>query len=260
MLGGLPGACALTLLLWPNGLLSQAGMAPFRPVSAGDFTPFYGEESDTVHVARFSLEAWPVTNGDYLRFVSSQERWQRGRVPELLADAAYLRHWRSPLDPGEVSARAPVTHVSWFAARAYCRWRGARLPAEAEWELAARASATERDASADPVFVARILEWYSRPRRTSRDVASEPPNVWQIHDMHGLVWEWVSDFNASMVSGDDRQRGDPAETRICGGAAVGAADPADYAAFMRYAFRSSLRASYTVPNLGFRCAGPREEG
>jgi formylglycine-generating enzyme required for sulfatase activity len=43
-------------------------------------------------------------------------------------------------------------------------------------------------------------------------------------------------------------------SRFCGAGAATAADATDYATFMRYAFRSSLRASYTVRNLGFRCS------
>ena len=39
-----------------------------------------------------------------------------------------------------------------------------------------------------------------------------------------------------------------------GAASLGARDTGDYAAFMRYAFRQSLRGAYTVHNLGFRCA------
>jgi formylglycine-generating enzyme required for sulfatase activity len=41
---------------------------------------------------------------------------------------------------------------------------------------------------------------------------------------------------------------------FCGAGSVGAKDPGNFAAFMRFGFRSSLRAGYTVHNLGFRCA------
>jgi formylglycine-generating enzyme required for sulfatase activity len=128
-----------------------------------------------------------------------------------------------------------------------------RLPTEAEWELAARADASEPDAHRAPTFVARILEFYTRPHGALADAGGGEPNVWGIRDLHGLVWEWVDDFDASMVSADDRARGDARSARYCGGASLGAEDVADYAAFMRYAFRSSLRASYAVHNLGFRC-------
>ncbi len=75
-----------------------------------------------------------------------------------------------------------------------------------------------------------------------------------MRDLHGLVWEWTSDFNSALVTGD--ARGDTGLERqlFCGAGSLGASDRANYAAFMRFGFRSSLRAGYTVHNLGFRCA------
>lgn len=258
-----PGAASLLLVLAGSsvalaqrGVEGDVGATPLVRVEGATYVPFYGEpERDAVRVSPFELESTPVTNAQYLAFVRARAEWRRGAVPALFADAQYLAHWGGADTLGSAGPRQPVTHVSWFAARSYCRWRERRLPTEAEWEIAARASATERDASRDPAFVEQILRWYARPRRAPlADVGQGAPNAFGAHDLHGLVWEWVSDFNASLISGDDRQRGDPAQTRVCGGAAIGAADPSDYASFMRTAFRSSLRASYTVPNLGFRCA------
>ena len=66
--------------------------------------------------------------------------------------------------------------------------------------------------------------------------------------------EWVEDFNSALVTGESR--GDTALERsmYCGSGALGAANPSDYAGFMRQAFRSGLHAQYTIRNLGFRCA------
>lgn len=60
-------------------------------------------------------------------------------------------------------------------------------------------------------------------------------------------------FNTAFVTGESR--GDTAleKSMFCGSGAVGAADPSDYAAFMRFGFRSSLKGNFTVANLGFRC-------
>ena len=84
-------------------------------------------------------------------------------------------------------------------------------------------------------------------------------NYFGAQDMHGLVWEWVSDFNTAMVTGD--ARGDTGLDRqlFCGSGSLGVKDRSNFPAFMRYGFRSSLKANYTVHNLGFRCAKDLEE-
>ncbi|HNN54495.1 MAG TPA: SUMF1/EgtB/PvdO family nonheme iron enzyme, partial [Pseudomonadota bacterium] len=86
------------------------------------------------------------------------------------------------------------------------------------------------------------------------DVGQSPPNLYGVVDLHGLIWEWVLDFGSTMMSGDSRDSGGSDRMLFCGAAAVGAGEKQDYASFMRYAFRSSLRARYGSRNLGFRCA------
>jgi len=149
----------------------------------------------------------------------------------------------------------PVVRVSWFAASAYCEWKGKRLPTEREWELAASASDTARDATSDAAWKQRLLAWYEHPTPpVLPDVAQGTPNFFGIHDLHGLVWEWVWDFSATLMAEDDREQGDAERSRFCGAGAALATNPRDYATFMRIAYRSSLEAAYTTPNLGFRCA------
>ena len=77
----------------------------------------------------------------------------RDRVPRVFADDGYLSHWASPMGLGaDVDDRQPVVRVSWFAAKAYCAARGARLPTEAEWEMAASASRTAANGHDDPAW------------------------------------------------------------------------------------------------------------
>ncbi len=75
-----------------------------------------------------------------------------------------------------------------------------------------------------------------------------------MRDLHGLVWEWVEDFNALMISGDSRNQGDPDILKFCGTGALALEDRSNYALAMRLALLSSLQANATTTNLGFRCA------
>jgi formylglycine-generating enzyme required for sulfatase activity len=221
------------------------GPAVYRP----SFPPAPDEAE--VSMPAFRLDITPVTNAEFLAFVRAHPEWRLDRVARVRAEEGYLSHWAGPLDLGSAVPNQPVTHVSWFAARAYCAADGGRLPTEAEWELAAAASATEPDARRDPAFVQQLLDWYSVPTPERLPDVGGEPNLWGVRDLHGLVWEWVEDFNATLV-GDDR---DPnSDARFCGGGALSSANPEDYAAFVRFAFRSSLRGGFTVANLGFRCA------
>jgi formylglycine-generating enzyme required for sulfatase activity len=181
-------------------------LAAMDTIVGGAYRPPNAPNDPPVAVAPFRIDRRPVTNAEFRAFVAVQPRWRRGQVPALFADDGYLSVAGADA--------APVTHVSWFAARAYCKSRGARLPSEAEWELALAASAPD-DPRRDP--------------------------TWQ---------EWVRDFSGTMASGDSRN---PSMEGTCG-AGAGAKDPAEYAAYMRIAYRTALEARFTTGNLGFRCA------
>ncbi|MEO6418005.1 MAG: formylglycine-generating enzyme family protein [Polyangiaceae bacterium] len=210
-----------------------------------------------VAVPAFQLDRLPVTNAEFLAFAIATPEWRRDRAPHLFVDERYLSRWESPSSLGvDADPEAPVVFVSWFAARAYCASRGARLPTVDEWELAAQASETSPRGDRDPEWRQRVLDWYAKPTppRLPR-VGHGKPNFWKVFDLHGLVWEWVFDFNSELVEGGGRG----ASSQFCGGGALeGTAD--DYAAFMRKAFRSSLRARYTAASLGFRCAVDAPKG
>ena len=247
--------CTVLALALLTGV--AVAQTPMATVPAGLCRPLFRGEKDAkeVPVAAFALDRHAVTNADFLAFVRANPRWRRAQVRRLFADEEYLHRWTGDLEPGAAGGRQPVTHVSWFAAKAYAAWAGKRLPTTAEWELAASAGFTMADGAKDAEFTRAVQQWYSTP---SPDVLPEVgagrANFHGIHDLHGLVWEWTSDFNSALVTGD--ARGDTGLERqlFCGAGSLGASDRANFPAFMRYGLRSSLKAGYTLPNLGFRCA------
>jgi len=223
-------------------------------VKGGVYIPLYGVDSTVVEVESFYMDVYPVTNEAYLSFVKRFPEWQKGKVKKLFADGNYLLEWISGDSIGtSLPKNAPVTNISWFAAKKYCECQGKRLPTIDEWEYAAMADETTPDARKKKTYNQYILEWYERRGTYSKTIGSTFKNFWGVYDLHGLVWEWTSDFNSVLISGESRKDVDKDSNLFCGSAAIGASDLMNYAAFMRYAFRGSIKANYAVKNLGFRC-------
>jgi ergothioneine biosynthesis protein EgtB len=144
-----------------------------------------------VFLEAFELASRPVTNAEYLEFIEAGGY----RTPELWLsdgwDAVREQAWEAPaywigshgrrraftlgglrdLRPDE-----PVCHVSYYEADAFARWKGARLPTEAEWEVAAA------DAEADGNFVE---DGHFHPVPTPAGPAKGPSQ------MMGNLWEWT---------------------------------------------------------------------
>lgn len=244
-------------ILLAFGAAGAAAAAPVGPemarIPGGRYRPLFANGPGSVRVAPFALDRYPVTRGEYLAFVRARPEWRRDRVRRAFAGPGYLAGWPAADSAGSArELRLPATGVSWFAAKAYCAWRGKRLPATDEWEYAALASERVRDAARDPDFVARLLALYTS--RRPRPVGSTFRNVYGVWDLHGLAWEWTLDFNSLMVSDDSRGTAARDHALYCAAGVIGATDPRNYPAFLRYGFRAALEGRTTTDGLGFRCA------
>lgn len=222
-------------------------------VKGGVYLPLYGAEDQAVQVDPFLLDVYPVTNAEYLEFVKENPQWQKSKAKDLFADKSYLANWKSDTEYSGLP-NAPVTSVSWFAAKKYCECQGKRLPTMDEWEFAAMANENVPDARKIESYNQYILNWYETPKTYKHPIGETFKNYYGIYDLHGLVWEWTLDFNSVLISGESRKDVDKDINLFCGSAAIGASDLMNYAAFMRYAFRGSMKARYSSQNLGFRCA------
>lgn len=225
-------------------------------ISGGEFKPFFGQDSlKKVYVKTFLMDESLVTNKEYLSFVQANPQWSRSQIIKLFADSNYLKNWKSDFElPDNISPDAPVTNVSWYAAKAYAESIGKRLPTVDEWEYVGIADESVPNASNDSTFTTKILNSYKIGERFKIPVKSKSPNYYGIYDMYGSVWEWSSDFNSVMITGESRNNNQNDENLFCAGASLTASDLKNYAAFIRFAMRGSLKANYCILNLGFRCA------
>lgn len=263
----LPVALALAAASVPATAADGGDLAAMARVPAGVYRPLYADSDANIGpaaqsagqpVGEFLMDRRAVTNAEFLQFVRAAPKWRRSHAPKIFADDNYLSHWSGDEALGDANPDAPAVNVSWFAAAAYCRAQRKTLPSVAQWERAAAASETAAEGTSDPEFTRRILEWYAAPADQPPAVAAGFQNLYGIRDMHGLIWEWTLDFNTELITGESRGDTGLARQLFCGAASIGAADPRDYPAFMRRAFRSSLEGRYSVGSLGFRCAAPPE--
>ena len=93
----------------------------------------------------------------------------------------------------------PVTNVSWYGASEYCKWKGYRLPTEAEWEKAAKGGRVNRDFPWGNVSPSCEVNsdngaQFDMCGGNSARVMSFSPNGYGLFDISGNVWEWVSDW------------------------------------------------------------------
>lgn len=224
-------------------------------IEAGTYKAFFGKDStQNVKVSTFYLDESPVTNSEYLKFLKANPQWTKSKVKRVFADSSYLHQWKSDFEiPENANPDAPVTNVSWFAAEAYAKSVGKRLPTLDEWEFAAAADETSKNASEKTEFTDYILKSYQK-KQSKTPVKQQNPNYYGVYDLYGKVWEWTYDFNAVMMSGESRKDNTTNETLFCAGASVTSSDLKNYAAFIRFAMRGSVKANYAINNLGFRCA------
>lgn len=216
-----------TLLIFVLGATSSANENPLVKVSGGSLRPFWLEPAKgyklkkpkSVSVKSFEAMKFQVTNRDFIEFLKAKPEWQKSQISKLFADESYLNHFKNDLDlKNSSSLDSPVIYVSWFAANAYCEWRNLRLPTTNEWEYMALANETKKDAGEDPKYFKRILDWYSVPMNEADipKVGTIYQNVYGIHDLHGLVWEWVEDFNSNLVTGESRADSSFNKKLFCG--------------------------------------------
>jgi formylglycine-generating enzyme required for sulfatase activity len=233
--------------------------AEYRSIAGGTLRTALPLDGETVPVAAYQLRSKPVSNAEFKEFLQHHPQWQRGRVPSLFAGENYLLSWASPLDFAPNLAGAPVTQVSWYVASAFCETEGATLPTWSQWEMAAAADETRRDARQDPLWRARILGWYETlSHNVLPAIGQHPANVYGVYDLHQSIWEWVDDFNGLFINVDSRAQGEQKVLETCGAATLSLGDKENYAVLMRIALLTALKGQDSVSTLGFRCAKPSD--
>jgi len=217
-----------------------------RPIlSAKDERPNEGPTHD-VSLKEYYIDKYEVTNGDYKACVDAGVC----DTPHSLNSSARTKGYY----PNPDYANFPVVHVDWYMADAYCEWRGARLPTEAEWEKAARGT-NDKHFPWGQNIVSCAFTQYATCGKDTVAVGSHPDGAspYGVHDMAGNVWEWVADWYGSdyyALSPPDAPQGPGTGLyRVVRGGGWNSDSTQ-----LWVTYRTRYTPDYDTFNLGFRCA------
>lgn len=231
-----------------EGRPDREELPPSQPIAGGPWIEIpggrfgSGSEGVEIEVRPFLIGRTEVTNGEFAAFVAAcPEHSDCGPtgLPNYWHDEDYLaRH-----------ADLPIVNVTWGDARAFCRWKGARLPDIFEWEKAARGTdGREYPTGGIPDSTVANLVAHSERSRTEREIPTWPvtdPRYQHDHSpygalgMAGNVSEWTS----------SRSENEP-DRHLAAGGSWESYSFSEALAYHRLPQRLTERSA----SLGFRCA------
>ena len=214
----------------------------------------------TVFLSDYYIDQFEVTNEQFAAFLNHIGRNYDPEIGEFTplltlgidgVDIAFTTQFEVT-SPSRFNR--PVVGVTWFGARAYCRWIEGRLLSEAEWEKAARGTDGRAYPWGDAEPTAQLTNIGNQIGH-SVDVGSYPAGIspYNVHDLVGNVWEWVSDWQDTgyyAISPEtDPQGPEGGENRgLRGGSWSFGAN------FARSTFRGWGTPEDSTNQIGFRCA------
>ncbi len=213
----------------------------------------------------FWLDQTEITNAQFAAFLNNRGNQTEGGVTwlELESDYALIEQTGDEYRPKSGYADHPVIEVSWYGADAYCRWAGAQLPTEAQWEYAAKGTQGHTYPWGDIfdgtrvnfcdvncTYDRRTIDYNDGYERTAPVGSYQDGASWcNALDMAGNVWGWTSDWYSDYPSEPQTNPTGPVEgeSKVLRGGS-----------FDNSKSIHASRRAYIIPrdrasNIGFRC-------
>lgn len=213
-----------------------------KAIQYGNKKPWFLNEhpEHKVFLKEFYIDRFEVTNNDYWEFIEATGHktpsgWAEGSFPANDADK-------------------PVNTVSWFDAKAYCKWKNKRLPTEAEWEKAARGPDGRRFPWGNDFNLKKLNTMGLYGGTTPVGTFEESKSPYGIFDMAGNVQEWTLD-SYKKYPGSDYEDDDFGEKfKVIRGGGWGGIGHYGSEVYVRSAYRNYAPPGGTYDDVGFRCA------
>lgn len=230
-------------------------MIPAGPFIRGTESGGFDERPQrTIHLDAFSIDRHEVTNHQYQQFVLATGHRKPGLPARYAKSGGKMK-----------GTNQPVVYVSWDDAAEYCRWKGKRLPTEAEWEKAMRGSDGRlwpwgNKEQADGANWARVDDGYEVSAPVGRFQTDKSP--YGVMDGAGNVIEWVDDWYDEIYYKKAPEQNPPSPEygtyRVLRGGSY-----TTTGGDVRITSRSKMMPDFRDETIGFRCArsepGMKEE-
>jgi formylglycine-generating enzyme required for sulfatase activity len=202
------------------------------------------------------MDAYEVTNAAYQKFIDAGGYTTR----EYWSDAGWS--WKQgnnitgpKASSGFTDAQQPRVGISWYEAEAYAKWRGGRLPTEAEWEYAARGPDSLLYPWGNTWDGSKANTYENNYGKTKPVGSYESGKSWVgAYDLAGNVWEWVADWYSDTYY-QQRVKNDPAGPDSGQSRVVRGGSWYDFRSYARAAYRFYWLPYFRYDYFGFRvCA------
>ena len=214
-----------------------------------------------VYLSAYYIDKYEITNEQFAKFLNEygKDTDANGNKMVYEHEMGIKRIIRS-FHPAEGYEKYPVINVTWYGAIQYAKWAGKRLPAEAEWENAARAGSVSKYcfAEGDESKLGEYAWYGANSEYKTHPVGQKKPNDWGIFDMHGNAFEWCGDYYDKnyykiFISRNPQGPKKGAARVLRGGSYSGDAG------LCRSAFRYGYSPGISWSTFGFRCVVSAEK-
>jgi len=211
----------------------------------GDRRPWYSNERPQrkVSLERYYIDKTEVTNQQYQEFVEKAGH----RSPP---------YWGGAVAPGQI-ADHPVVMVSWADADEYCKWKGKRLPTEAEWEKAARGTDGRSFPWGNEFDIKKVNTLGEFGGTTPVGLLKDGASPYGLLGMAGNAQEWTADWYKPYPDNDfnDPEYGE--KVKVVRGGGWGGMGHYSLSVYVRTSFRNTAPPKGLYDDVGFRCVWPK---
>ena len=204
-----------------------------------------------VKISAFYMSKYEITNREFAEFLNAKGNRFEQNVLWINTDGnwrdlrcrIYEKNGKFFVEKGYEDY--PVNFVSWYGANAYCKWKGGRLPTEAEWEYVAKKFAGDSDSLS-------VTAWHSGNAKAKiHRVGAGKANRIGIYDLQGNLWEWCADwYDYNFYTKSPKKN--PVNTKVNDYKVIRGGSWANEKEMLNPSNRNAIKPNINKINIGFR--------